>query len=121
LHTSRGLLLALCVAATTSAAELRDPTQPPAAPVAAAEKQTPAAIRRAPSAALRLDAISIRRDGGSEQRSAVINGQRLREGEQIGGADVARITADHVQLIRNGRRIDLRLSPTLSLRRRSQP
>lgn len=89
------LLLALAGAAEAA----RDPTLPP-------PSQLPAATAEAP-APLRLQAI-LRTSQGAAQ--AVINGQRLRVGEEVDGARLLAIYPRSVLIERQGQRQPLRLA-----------
>ncbi len=100
-------LAALFVAAPVFAL---DPTQPPAGRVA----------RDAPTEAaaeLRLQAI-LR---GSERVSAVINGQTLKVGDQLGDARILAIRPHSVVIVRQGQQQALRLSTPIIQTSRTQP
>jgi len=101
-HKRNGIRLLLGVALASSsisaAAEgiLRDPTRPYTARV----PQTVTAPRYT------VDAIFV-----SARRSiAVVNGQRVRVGEQVGAATVIAIEKDHLVLMVNGKRLTATLT-----------
>ncbi|WP_260291476.1 general secretion pathway protein GspB [Sedimenticola hydrogenitrophicus] len=98
------LLLALMPAA---AGELRDPLEPygfrPVSPGVSAE--TRGAMFDANS--LRLSGIFVGPDGAS----AVINGRRLRVGDEVTGAQLVRIESHAVELDLDGDRFKIELLP----------
>ncbi len=87
---------------TSPPEDLADPMRPPsvlqAAPAAAGDAQAPVELPR-------LQAIM--REGG--QRLAVINGQLLRVGDDVGGATVTAITASSVVISVEGKSSVLKL------------
>jgi len=95
-------LLGLLLSASRPASALHDPTRPtdPAqyfgrgAGGASSQPWTLHSILRA-----------------SDRRIAIINGQRVQEGERIGSAKVLRIGHSHVLLQTGGRKLTLRLLP----------
>jgi len=97
LSVAKTLFLSLLLAGAAEAA--RDPTLPP-------PSQLPAAAAEA-AAPLRLQAI-LRTSQGAAQ--AVIDGQRLRVGEALGGARVLAIYPRSVLIERQGQRQQLRLA-----------
>lgn len=87
-------------------AQMRDPTEPPAAlrqPSAGAQ----AGAQVAPAAAERLQSILI----SSKRRVAVIDGETVRLGQKHRGAVVASITPTQVVLVRGNAREILKLYP----------
>lgn len=102
--TVRTLLACLLLAAAPTAAELVDPMRPSYALPA----DTPSA---APASALAVSAVFI----SGDRRVAVVNGQRVRIGETVGGAVVSRIERDRVSFRRGERTFDV---PLLSARPR---
>jgi MSHA biogenesis protein MshK len=83
---------------------LSDPMRPPSE---AAIADTTKASKRKVSQVYHLSAIRITKD----QRSAMINGKIVKTGERIGDARLVEITANHVTLELEGRRITLSLLP----------
>ena len=88
-------VLQLWLAAGVQAQLLQDPTRPPGRAQVAA-----------PPAALRVEAILI----ASERRVVIVNGQLLRTGDWVEGAQIAEIQADRVTFRRNGRSFTAHLS-----------
>ncbi|MCB1844601.1 MAG: hypothetical protein KDI09_16690 [Halioglobus sp.] len=84
-------ILAALILYSSANAELTDPTRPgnllPEVEAARAEGE------------LRVSAVFI----SGDRRIAVINGQRLREGESIGGATVSAIARNKVSFVRGDR------------------
>ena len=99
-HPALGLLAALLVMGQPLA-ERADPTAP------ATQTNHPAAPGAAAQSGWELHSTLV----SAERRGAVINGQSLREGDQVAGARVARILAGEVFLDTPERRIHLRLLP----------
>ena len=97
--------MAVVLAGTVSANELRDPTKPPQQRQAS---QQPAAITR-----YSLDSILV----SESRRIAVINGVSLAAGERVGNATVRRIARDRVLLEINGKTQTLVLDSAPSIRR----
>lgn len=96
-----GLMTSLLVSSLPWAAEplnavkLSDPTRP--------LQETVPTQRVLP--ALKLNSVLI----SEQRRLAVINGQTVAEGEQVGGAKVLRISSDRVLLQRAGQPVEIRL------------
>jgi MSHA biogenesis protein MshK len=86
------VLLALVAALNAAGAAelLRDPTRP--------TNEVPAARTAPATSSLRVSAVFI----SGERRVAIVNGQRVREGEVISGATVSKIEADKVSFTRKG-------------------
>ncbi|MDZ7767954.1 MAG: hypothetical protein U5K38_02190 [Woeseiaceae bacterium] len=82
-----GLLLA---PSAGSVEPMRDPTRP-------TRVQEPAPAQRA--RALTVSAVFI----SGDRRLAIVNGQRVREGDAINGATVREIEADKVSFLRNNK------------------
>ncbi len=82
-----GMLLA---PATGSAEPMRDPTRP-------TRVQAPAPTQRV--RALIVSAVFI----SGDRQLAIVNGQRVREGDAINGATVSKIEADKVSFLRNNK------------------
>lgn len=94
------LLSALLLAATAVADErLSDPMRPPGI-VEVLQPALPTATR-----SLVLQSILIAED----RRVAMINDQRLQEGDEIEGARVVSIAPNHVRITRSGEELKLRL------------
>lgn len=96
-------------------AQLRDPTEPPAAlrPAAAAEGATaPAPVESSPQ----LQSVLI----SHKRRIAVIDGETVRVGQRYRGAVVASIAPTQVVLRRGGAREVLRLYPADPARTRQR-
>lgn len=89
---------------------LRDPTQPPQGARAAS---APAADV---TSSMTLDSVLF----SDQRRVAVINGQALREGDPIQGAQVIHIRPDRVELRVNNTTRTLRLGSGQSVRQSSQ-
>lgn len=85
------------VAASGAADVIADPTRPSGMPQAADA-----------AGGWRLTATHV----AAGQRSAIVNGSRVREGETIGGARVLLIRHGQVQLLAQGRVTTLHLLPT---------
>ena len=86
---------------TGGAELLRDPTRPyAAAPVAATRKP-------ARAAAFSVTAILL----SQKRRVAIVNGQRVSEGDQVDGATVVEILADGLRLNLHGKEFMTRLLP----------
>lgn len=96
--------LLLSVAAQ-AAAQLPDPTRPPAAPAGAGS----ASVIAAP-APPRLQSVLISREPGG-RRVAVIDGQTVRLGGTLKGAVLSRISPGEVELTRGKQREVLKLAP----------
>lgn len=95
------VLVALCLTSVAvNASGLSDPTRPNGSVAASVE---PGAI-----GVWRLNATRIT----PTQRSAVINGIKVAEGGDIGGARVLRISHAQVQLQSQGEILNLQLQPT---------
>jgi MSHA biogenesis protein MshK len=95
------LLAALLVMGQPLLAERADPTAP------ATHSNNPTAPGAAARSGWELHSTLV----SAERRGAVINGQSVREGDQVAGARVARILAGEVFLDTPERRIHLRLLP----------
>lgn len=87
------------VTANGAADVIADPTRPSGMPQAAGRGEV--------SGHWHLTATHI----AAGQRSAVVNGSRVREGETVGGARVLHIRHGQVQLLAQGRVTTLRLLP----------
>lgn len=107
------LLVSVATAADDFLAGLPDPTRPPSSDVLAGTGKAggSADVRRA---GMVLQSTMISRD----ERSAVINGKTLTEGEKIGTATLVAINPYEVTLTQAGREIALRLMPSLAKQRR---
>lgn len=93
-----GLLVVLLAAVTpANSAELRDPTRPTFV--------GQAADNDGPVAAISVTAVFI----SGERRIAVVNGQRLRVGQSVGGAVVRAINPNNVTFERDGRSFSVSL------------
>ena len=101
---ARTLLAVLLLAAAPAGADLADPMRPSYALPADTQGA-------APVSALAVSAVFI----SGERRVAVVNGQRVRVGETVGGAVVSRIERDRVSFRRGERSFDV---PLLSARPR---
>ncbi len=100
IHAGRMLALALAgllAAAGAPAASLKDPTRPPEARPAKAQKAARAPLR------WRLGSTLV----SPQRRAAVINGRVVGVGETINGARVVEILPAKVRLRRKGRDITL--------------
>ena len=85
---------------TVGAELLRDPTRPYAAgPVVV--------VTPARAAAFSVSAILV----SEKRRVAIVNGQRVSEGDQVDGATVVKILADRLRLNLHGKEITTRLLP----------
>lgn len=106
-------IAALMVAPVANATGLTDPTTPPTASATAAAAPSEGTATPSP-AALKLQMI-VR--GPGESRVAVIDGERVRVGDRLPGAQgdvrVARIDDFSVVLVRAGLRETLHLLPSL--------
>jgi MSHA biogenesis protein MshK len=87
------LLAAVCC---NAAETLRDPTRPFVA-------QSPAQIV---NARFSVNAIFV----SDDRRIAVVNGQRVKPGDTVGGAKVVEISGDEVRLVYDGKTISVRLA-----------
>lgn len=97
-----GLLLTAAASGSSNVAEVRDPTRPLRAPAAAASGD-PAAEQSLPV----LQSVLI----GPERRHAVIDGQRISEGEARRGVKVLEIRPDGVVVSVDGApRMTLKIS-----------
>lgn len=90
-----------CAAAGVVAQTVQDPTRPPALLL---HPGTGAAVSSAPQ----VQSILVGRGAGG-RRVAVIDGNLVRVGDQVGGARVVAISAGEVQLQRASRRDTLKL------------
>lgn len=82
---------ATALAASASFADpMRDPTRP-------TRVQEPAPVQR--DKALTVSAVFV----SGDRRLAIVNGQRVREGDAINDATVSRIEADRVSFSRNNK------------------
>jgi len=101
--------LLLCSTAATAATPTAlfpdDPMRPPA--TKAMSSTAPSGTRQRREA-LQLNAVRIT----DQQRSAIINGQRVAEGERVGTARVVSIESASVTLERTGSRFTLNLLPS---------
>ncbi len=102
------LIGALCWAGSVGAQNLKDPTQPPAAWLAAKAREAAGATKgttglpkvasvkepEAPPPTLRLQTLKV----GEPSNYAVINGQLLREGDSIEGGKVLSVGGSQVVL-----------------------
>lgn len=112
------LLPILSMSAGLSAAELIDPTKPPAyamlkfrqARLAKLPKVVAPKIEQKKETVLRLSSILI----SSDRKIAIIDDQMLSVGDQIHGARLVSITRDSVRLVRQGKTINLSLQNSLS-------
>lgn len=115
------LLLSLgffSLGALVSAAELRDPMQPPPlalqklrqAKWAKQPKVSKAKVVKPAEKPLQLTSILISR----ERKVAIIDDQMLRVGDKIRGATLVRLTRDSARLVRNGKVINLSLNNDLT-------
>ena len=88
----RAVILAIALTSLSqqvSADALRDPTQPTrTVPVA-----TPVAVSK-----LKVSAVFV----SAARRVAIVNGQRVREGDTVAGATVSKIEAGKVSFVRQG-------------------
>ena len=102
------LLLAAMAMAEPAHAQMRDPTEPPAAlrQPAAGMTAGEAGLPAAPEGP-RLQSVLI----SSKRRVAVIDGDTVRLGQRHKGAVVASIAPTEVVLVRDGRREILKLYP----------
>lgn len=98
-HPLLGMLAGACLVGSgaTAATPLSDPMRPPSRHLSAA----------AADPTYRLTAILIT----TEQRSAVINGQRVTVGERVDGARLTDILATEVILQESGRTVAVPLLP----------
>ena len=106
------------VGALASAAELRDPMQPP--PFALkkyrqaewAKKPRPAKTRTATPAPkpLQLTSILFSRD----RKIAIIDDQMLKVGDRIRGMTLVALSRDRARLVQNGKVVELSLNPELA-------
>lgn len=103
------LVFAAFVALPASADTRVDPTRPPAAP---ALTQPAGAVESAPR--LRLESTLV----SSFRRIAIINGERVREGQLIAGARVESIDMNEVVLRANGRELVLKEPTTLDVKQK---
>jgi MSHA biogenesis protein MshK len=90
------MLLLLLTSCTLYAAELRDPTQPPPGVANMQAKQGQALV---------VTSIII----SANRRIALINGQFVKEGENIAGSKVIAIKRDYVELSSQGQKVKLYL------------
>ena len=98
-------LLAVVLAGTAQGEELEDPMRPGAAP-----EEAVAAPPAEPEWILTSTVV------GNDRRLAVINGQRVRTGEQVDGAEVLRIDSGSVTIVVDGDHRILRLGPGIQVR-----
>lgn len=103
------IIVLLTMTATAHAqSELRDPTRPPTpAEIEAWFGNGPDDQTRAP---FRLQSILL----GPQRRIAIIDGERLRPGEQLGDAEVQLIEPGRVVLERDGEKIELTIDTHLT-------
>ncbi|RFF32695.1 MSHA biogenesis protein MshK [Wenzhouxiangella sediminis] len=103
------LMFTLALASTAFAqGETRDPTRPPTdAEIAAWFGNGSGEEQRAP---FRLQSILL----APERRIAIIDGQRLREGERLGDAEIRVIEPGRVVLVRAGETIELNIDTHLT-------
>jgi hypothetical protein len=112
------LLPILSMSADLSAAELADPTKPPAyamlkfrqAKLATLPKVAGPKTERKKETVLRLSSILI----SNNRKIAIIDDQMLSVGDKIRGARLVSITRDSVRLVRKGKTINLSLQSSLS-------
>lgn len=102
-----GLLGALLVVLLPARGELRDPTEPYGFRSSQAGQSSAVTAPLFDADSLRLSGIFI----GPADNSAVINGQRLRIGDQIAGARLVTIKPRLIELERDGDRIKIELLP----------
>lgn len=103
----RPVCLVLCtLLAAPALAQLRDPTEPPAA-MRQAAPGAPAGEQAEARAAARLQSVLI----SSHRRVAVIDGETVRLGQKHRGAVVTSITPTQVVLVRDGAKETLKLYP----------
>ncbi len=95
-------------------AGLPDPTRPPSAVSATGDGKTGTGLAGEKRPGMVLQSTMISRD----ERSAVINGKTLTEGERIGTATLVAINPFEVTLNQAGREIALRLMPSLAKQRK---
>jgi hypothetical protein len=107
--------LAVCAGARADdfLAGLPDPTRPPSSEPSTGLGKSGAAAGEQ-RAGMVLQSTMISRD----ERSAVINGKTLTEGERIGAATLVAINPYEVTLTQAGREIALRLMPSLAKQRK---
>lgn len=92
MHRTLQTVVSLCLLIVSAAhAELGDPTRP--------SYVSPAGDGAVATAALRVSAVFI----SGDRRIAVINGQRLRVGESVGGAIISEILSNKVSFVRGDR------------------
>ncbi|MEQ8205622.1 MAG: hypothetical protein RIA65_05560 [Woeseia sp.] len=92
MHRTLQTFVSLCLLmASVTQAELGDPTRP--------SYVLPASDGAVASAVLRVSAVFI----SGDRRIAVINGQRLRVGESVGGATISEIESNQVSFVRGDR------------------
>jgi MSHA biogenesis protein MshK len=84
---------------TDGAELLRDPTRP--------YSSTPVVVISARDTSFRVTAIFI----SEKRRVAIVNGQRVREGDQVNGATVVEILANNLRLNLRGKEFTTRLLP----------
>ena len=106
------------VGALASAAELRDPMQPPAfalqkyreAEWANKPRSEKTAVKAAAADPLRLTSIIY----SDERKLAIIDDQMLAIGDRVRGAKLVSLTRDSARLVRKGRVINLQLGTELT-------
>ncbi len=107
-------ILAVCASAGADdfLAGLPDPTRPPSSESMTGQGKPGTAHEQRPGMVLQSTMIS------RDERSAVINGKTLTEGERIGAATLVAINPYEVTLSQAGREIALRLMPSLAKQRK---
>lgn len=94
------MLALLVLARTTAAIEFADPTRP------SYLKSDGEARQESVRNEYRLNSILV----GEHRKLAIINGQRVREGDQVGDARVSRINQSSVTLLIQGTTVTIALS-----------
>lgn len=102
------MMLMVASFATPARDDVRDPTRPPTQAEINAWFGT--GVDSGKQAPFQLQSILL----ASQRRIAIIDGQRLREGERIDNAEVRLIEAGRVVLQRDGERIELNIDTHLT-------